>query len=89
MREWRVTNRTQGRLEIRDIRKVLDPGEWAIVAEPLPDSIKYLVGDRRVLVEEIDRSAQAVKKTSGSPQAPKPDTAPAVLDRKQRKTAEQ
>ena len=60
MRQWRVTNRTQGRLELKSIRRVLDAGEFAIVAEPLPDDIKFKMGGgpRRLLdVIEIAQAA--------------------------------
>ena len=87
MREWRVINKTQGRLEIHDIRRVLSPGEWAIVAEPLPDSIKYLIGDRRVTVEEFTRPIARPKKAVGYEEKPT-DVATATSERKPRRSAE-
>jgi hypothetical protein len=75
MKEWRVTNRTQGRLEIKDIRKVLDPGESVTVAEPLPESIKYLLGGRQVTVEEL---APAVRQVKPSPAKSEPAIEPPV-----------
>ena len=53
MKEWTVTNRTQGRLELHSIRKVLEFGESVDVAEPIPEEIKYLLGEKKIFLVEV------------------------------------
>lgn len=80
MREFRVTNRTQGRLEIKEVRKVLDAGESAIIAEPLPESVRYMMGggpSRKVDVTEIQKTAATKAAPAAKPpvaEAAEPNT---------------
>lgn len=75
MKQYKVTNVTQGRLEIGEDKKVLDAGAWAIINDPLPDSVKRRIGGRypTIRVEEI------IPSVNGAPApAAKPVTAPAA-----------
>jgi hypothetical protein len=71
MKEYRVTNRTQGRLELKSIRKVLDAGESTIVAEPIPDDIKFMIGGgpyRLIDVKELPGPVSKKTLSSSAPQ---------------------
>lgn len=72
MKEYRVTNRTQGRLELKSIRRVLDAGESVVVAEPLPDEIKFKMGGgpRRIIdVAELPKTSTKKTATQAAPAA--------------------
>jgi len=84
MKEWKVKNNPNGvRLELKSIRRVLEPGEFVIVAEPIPEEIKYKLGEHKITLEEVSpiagkaSSPKIVKPSSTddvglSPQEPAP-----------------
>jgi len=44
MKQYKITNRTQGRLELKSLRRVLDAGESFIVSGPLAEDVKNKMG---------------------------------------------
>jgi hypothetical protein len=63
MRAHRVTNRTQGRLELKTIRCILDAGESVVVVEPLSDEIKLKMGGGRLRLLDVVEVVLPAKKS--------------------------
>ncbi len=87
MRQYKVTNRTQGRLEIKEAKKVLDAGAWTTIAEPLPESVRYMMGGgpkRKVDVVEIT-SIEAKRAPAPAPKPAEAAQADAPPERSPRK----
>lgn len=87
MKQYKVTNRTQGRLEIKEAKKVLDAGAWVILAEPLPESVRFMMGGgpkRKVdVVEVFNIGAKGAPASAPKPaEAPQADASPERPSRK-------
>lgn len=69
MKLLKVTNLTQGRLEIPEEKKVLDAGAWAVIKDELPPSLKRRLGGRfpTIRVEEIVQPAKVAPAPSAKP----------------------
>jgi len=93
MKEWKVKNNPNGsRLELHSIRRVLEPGETVIVAEPLPEEIKYKLGEHKITLQEVvpvagkASSPKIEKHSTADEEASTQDTAP--KERKKRTSDE-
>jgi hypothetical protein len=51
---FKVTNLTQGRLELRPYKIVLDQHEWVALAAPVAEEVNWLVGLRFVKIEPME-----------------------------------
>ena len=66
MRMFKVTNRTQGQMEIKSIGETLVPSGWVIVPGPLADDIKFMMGGgpmRKLDVQELPAATPAKTST--------------------------
>jgi hypothetical protein len=50
---FKVTNLTNGRLELKPYKIVLDQNEWVALAAPLADEVNWLLGLRFVKIEPM------------------------------------
>ncbi len=81
MKQYKVTNRTQGRLELKDPKTVLEAGSWAIIDGELSANVKGLMGagpHRKIDVIEIVTAPQKTA-SKGTP-APAVSTASAPAE---------
>jgi len=57
--EFKVTNVSNGRLELRPYRIVLGPGESVKLAAPLDENINWLIGRRLAKLEPLASAREA------------------------------
>lgn len=50
---FKVTNLTQGRLELKPYKIVLDQHEWVALAAPVAEEVNWLLGRRFVKIEPM------------------------------------
>lgn len=54
--EFKVTNITQGRLELRSYKLTLGPREWVKLAAPIDEEVNWYLGRKFVKIEPAGKS---------------------------------